>query len=250
MNKLFDLDNPMWSFFSKLVDAFWLSILWTITSIPIVTIGTSTSAMYYVFLKLHDDKLVHVTREYFKAFKADFVKATKVWIPLLLLMIIGMCDVYITYYYGGQFGKISQALFICMLLFLIIFSIYVFPLIGRFENTIKQTVKNAMLMPIKHFGFTLFIIFIVFSVVMLAVVFPPITLFLPGVMGFAISLPMYRIFDKYTPKEVAGTREIEASETNSGKNTDSNITKNVKVEKRYYPYGKQNKKNKTDKKQF
>lgn len=247
MGKIFDLDNPVWSLFSKLVDAFVLSILWTLTSLPIVTIGASTSAMYYVLLKLHDDKFVKPVREYFKAFKEDFKKATIVWIPLLLLIFIGVCDVYITHYYGGEFGKIVQAVFICMLLFLVIFAIYVFPLIGRFENTIKQTVKNAMLMPIKHFGFTLFILFITVSVVMFAVVFPPITLFLPGVMAFAISIPMHRVFAKYTPDEGGEIEKKYTGETEQSKRQ-SNAVSNK--EKHYYPYSKNNKKNKNNKKQF
>ena len=37
-----------------------LNILWIVTSLPIVTIGASTTAMYYTALKLHKDDDVTV----------------------------------------------------------------------------------------------------------------------------------------------------------------------------------------------
>ena len=52
MAKLFDYNNPVWRFMGKLADLFFLTIVWAICSIPIVTIGATTSALYYVVLKM------------------------------------------------------------------------------------------------------------------------------------------------------------------------------------------------------
>ena len=93
----------------------------------------------------------------------------------------------------------------------------------------------------------LFILFITVSVVMFAVVFPPITLFLPGVMAFAISIPMHRVFAKYTPDEGGEIEKKYTGETEQSKRQ-SNAVSNK--EKHYYPYSKNNKKNKNNKKQF
>ena len=43
---LFNYDNPVWRFIGKLGDLIILNVLWLITSIPIVTIGASTTALY------------------------------------------------------------------------------------------------------------------------------------------------------------------------------------------------------------
>ena len=52
---LFNYDNPVWRFIGKLGDLILLNILWIICSIPVFTIGASTTAVYYVTLKLARD---------------------------------------------------------------------------------------------------------------------------------------------------------------------------------------------------
>ncbi|MBQ1193791.1 MAG: DUF624 domain-containing protein [Lachnospiraceae bacterium] len=225
MDRIFNLDGPVWGFFSKLGSAFLLSILWTVTSLPVITIGASNAAIYYVMLKIFDEKDVKVVREYFKAFKENFKRATLIWIPLLLIILVGLVDVYICMLIGGYLGFVGAILFLCAEIVLVLFMIYVFPLVGRFENTLKQTVKNGLLMPIKHYFVTLWIMLVIAGVVALGFVFPPVTLFLPGVMAFAISWPLYYVFQKYTPEE---TDPIEAKVANKKDNTNSyNVKSNL-----------------------
>ena len=66
---------------------------------------------------------------------------------------------------------------------------------------------------------------VIAGVVALGFVFPPVTLFLPGVMAFAISWPLYYVFQKYTPEE---TDPIEAKVANKKDNTNSyNVKSNL-----------------------
>ena len=66
MAKIFDLDNPVWRFMGKVFDMMVLTVLWVVTSLPVVTIGASTTALYYVGMKLaRDDEgyilsLIHI----------------------------------------------------------------------------------------------------------------------------------------------------------------------------------------------
>ena len=48
----FNYDNPIWRFIGRLGDMVVLNILWIICSIPIITIGASTTALYYCTLKI------------------------------------------------------------------------------------------------------------------------------------------------------------------------------------------------------
>ena len=43
----FNLDNPVFTALGKVVDCAWLSILWLLCCLPVVTIGVSSTAMYY-----------------------------------------------------------------------------------------------------------------------------------------------------------------------------------------------------------
>lgn len=52
MNQILSPDNKIFQFVNKLVLSSWLTILWFFCSIPIVTIGAATTALYNVSLKL------------------------------------------------------------------------------------------------------------------------------------------------------------------------------------------------------
>lgn len=43
MGKMFDMDNPVWRFMGKVTDMFFLTCLWLLFSLPVVTTGASTS---------------------------------------------------------------------------------------------------------------------------------------------------------------------------------------------------------------
>ena len=71
MNSIFSFDNPVWNFIGKLVDMLMLTVLWALCSLPVVTIGASTSALYYVMLKLAEDKEGSMFWSFFRAFKEN-----------------------------------------------------------------------------------------------------------------------------------------------------------------------------------
>src|SRR5699024_12157957 len=50
----------------------YLNLLWLICSIPIFTIGASTSALYSVTLKIARNEDVIIHRQFFKAFRENF----------------------------------------------------------------------------------------------------------------------------------------------------------------------------------
>ena len=48
MNRLFNIDNPVMQFLSKMFDLIVLNLIFILSCIPIITIGASISALYYV----------------------------------------------------------------------------------------------------------------------------------------------------------------------------------------------------------
>lgn len=81
----FNYDNPVWRFIGKLGDLILLNILWIVCSIPVFTIGASTTAVYYVTLKLARDEGDSTIRSFFHSFKSNFRQATAIWLILLAL---------------------------------------------------------------------------------------------------------------------------------------------------------------------
>lgn len=198
--KFFDLDNIVWDFFAKLCNAFIVGVLWILTSLPVVTAGASTTAMYDVLLRTQEDRNTSVFKQYFKSFKLNFKRSTAVWLPLFLVTVVDLFDFYFFSHFKGMAGYAGMVMSVMAGILIILFTIYIFPLIAKFENTFKQTIKNAFLMPIKHFWCSLWALAYAVLVIVLAVNFPPLIIFLPGVTAFAISFPIYYVFSKYIPK--------------------------------------------------
>ena len=64
---------------SNTVDAIWINLLMIITSIPLITIGAALTAGHDAARRVAIAE-GHVTANYFKAFRANFLKATGLWI--------------------------------------------------------------------------------------------------------------------------------------------------------------------------
>lgn len=78
-------DKPWFSVLTKLTYSAYLNILWLISSLPIFTIGASTTALFYCTLKMAEDRDEGLTRMFFRAFRSNFKPATKLWLILLAL---------------------------------------------------------------------------------------------------------------------------------------------------------------------
>lgn len=200
MNGFFDLDNPAWRFIGKMVDACFLSVIYIICCIPIFTIGASTTALYYTFLKLSKDEEGYVVKCFFKSFKQNFKQSTVVWIILFLIGIILVVDIFYFKFIPTIQGVFMYYLFWSIFLFFCVITLYIFPLIAKFENTTKNMFKFAFVMSIKHLGWT--VLMVVLNVVLAfgALRVPPLLMFMPGVLAFFNSYIFNHIFNIYIKK--------------------------------------------------
>ena len=177
---LFNYDNPVWRFIGKLGDLILLNILWIICSIPIFTIGASTTAVYYVTLKLVRDEDGSTIKSFFHSFKTNFKQATVIWLILLVAGALLGFDFW--FFLSGQMvvkgtaRMVLSAVFGGMLLLYLFIATYVFPLQSRFYNTVKRTLFNAFFMSIRHLFHTIGMLAINAVLVILPLTLAPIML--------------------------------------------------------------------------
>lgn len=69
---IFHFDGKLYRFLVKFWNIIWIGILWIIFSIPVFTIGASSSAAYYAMMKAVRKGLERPTHEFFKSFKENF----------------------------------------------------------------------------------------------------------------------------------------------------------------------------------
>lgn len=210
---LFNYDNPVWRFIGKLGDLILLNILWLICSIPIFTIGASTTAVYYVTLKLVRDEDDSTIKSFFRSFKNNFKQATAIWLILLAAGIVLGFDFW--FFVSGQMAIGGAAKVVLtagsgglLLIYLFILT-YVFPLQSRFYNPVKRTLFNAFFMSVRHLLQTVGIIAIDLGIVAgtyFGFFYMPqiaMLLFLFGLplLAFVNSYFFTAIFKRYMPKD-------------------------------------------------
>ena len=74
--KFFDYDSSVMLFMRRIGDFMLLNVLWIICSLPIVTIGVSTSAYYYCMLKIVRDTDSGIVGMFFHSFKDNLKQGT------------------------------------------------------------------------------------------------------------------------------------------------------------------------------
>jgi len=94
--KFLSYDSRFSQILIKLSYTCWLNLLWIICSLPVFTIGASTTALYTVTLKMADDNESEITKTFFRAFRDNFPQATRIWLILLVIGVVLGGDGYIT----------------------------------------------------------------------------------------------------------------------------------------------------------
>ncbi len=163
--KIFNFDGPFSRVMGRIFDLVLLHLLWVVTSLPIVTIGASTTALFTVTLKMTRNEESYIVKSYFKAFRENFKQATQLWLVVAfagayLLFMMRICmkvDLPVMKLAGLLNGALLVMFFLGVL--------YVFPIQAKFENSLVHTLKNSWLCSLQ---------FLPYSIGMAAVVVVPI----------------------------------------------------------------------------
>ncbi len=190
MNRLFDIDGPVMGFLTKIVYSVYLNILWLLCCLPIVTAGASTTALYYVTLKMAKNEEGNVTRSFFRSFKENFRQATVIWLILLALGVILGLDGYVFYHmrFHNAVWTIGTAVFTVAVAAYLIVLMYIFPLLARFENTTRAMFRNAIMIGMRFLLCTALMAAIHFAMgVVIVRIFTPAVIFGEGLCALLCS---------------------------------------------------------------
>ena len=206
MDNLFEYDNKFFEVLGKITDIIILNLLCIISCLPIITIGASVTATYFVALQMVRNEETYIIREFIKGFKENFIFSTKVWSIILIIGLVLSFDFYISRLILNEYMRITLQFILTIVSIIFIFLLtYVFPIISKFENTIKNTMINSILISIQHLPKTIFMVFINLSPIILTLILSNYwghILFFYTVMGFASityinSIFFNKIFEKY-----------------------------------------------------
>ena len=190
MTDLFNVDGPVLQFVNKIVYSVYLNILWFLCCIPVITVGASTTALFYVTLKISKNEEGNITKAFFRSFRQNFRQGTLIWLILLAAGIILGVDGYVLYHmrFENLFWTLCTAVFCVAAIAYAIVLMYIFPLLARFDNTVGAMFKNAMFIGIR-FLFCTALMAVIYFVMLLVVVrfFTPAVIFGEGLCALLCS---------------------------------------------------------------
>ena len=203
MSNFFNMDNPFFTTLGKLCDLLFISVVWVLLCIPVVTIGPANTALYYAIVKVVRRERGYLFREFFKSFKLNFKRAAVLGVILTIMFVVLGFDLvwaYANLGSSGSTGSILFGVFIAITFLLVCFSTYVFPILSRFDMTVKQLVKAGAFMSIRHLPSTLAMV-IVTAAGIVGTLFIPLLIFIaPALVVLINSFLMERILKKYMPQ--------------------------------------------------
>lgn len=203
MSGFFNADNNLWSAVNSAVDAILLNIMWLFTCIPIFTIGAATTAFYYTTHKVIRNQRSGIWKEYWTAFKGNFKQATKTWLIFLAIFAVFYFDISICIEYlkAGEKIGIMAYFFYGLLAVVLIWFMYVFAYMARFEDTIKTTLKNAAIMAFTNPVYSLIVLVLVAVTLYVCWVMMLFSWFIPAIAMVFINLVLEKVFRKYMTEE-------------------------------------------------
>lgn len=192
MRHFFDYDGSMNKILIKLMYVVAANLLFVICCIPIVTIGTSASAMFKVLQSYHDGEECPIIRTFLETLKENLKETVIVWVGLIFIALTLGVNYYLIYHMSGIGIGLIRVFLNLILMAWFSFQIYIFPTIVYFENSFWGHIEFAFRLAVAHLPKTILMLAI-------QIAFPLLLLWLAQYSAGAIllllccgfSLPMY-----------------------------------------------------------
>lgn len=198
----FAYDGPLQTFLSNLIDVFLVTLFWIVFSIPVVTAGAASAAMYDTIRRVLDEERGYLWRTFFNSFKSNFRVATPAWLIHLLIFAVMFIDqliISLGLKQGGAFPVLYYLNMIFMLM-VIVWEEYTYAYISRFEDRSMHSLKNGILLMLGNFGWSLLLMLVLVGAYVLVMrVSPAFLVILPAIVCWINVKIIERVFKKLIP---------------------------------------------------
>ncbi|MCM1125551.1 MAG: YesL family protein [Lachnospiraceae bacterium] len=208
-NFMFRSDNLFSRFMNVLFDIILIDVLWIVCSLPLVTAGAAFTGAYYAMAKSVRYKTGYTAGEFFHSFRNNFKQS----LPMSAVFWLASAALGIDIWYvWNNDSRQNSAIFMILVFILFLMmgvSVYVCPLLSRFEKRNLELIKLAALVMFKYLPVTVVILVLFLVMGVLIYLMPWAVLVLPGVYLYALTFPMEKILRKLMPDVEEGSEEAE-----------------------------------------
>ena len=134
-------------FMTAFGNVFALNICFIIASLGVITIGAALTALFSMCMKLQENNTdAQIIKEYFGEFKKNFKKATLEWLIVIGILGVMFGEYLLVVTQPGTLATFYTIVLIAELVALALVMAFLFPLTARYDNTVVNTFKNAILL--------------------------------------------------------------------------------------------------------
>lgn len=204
MKKLFDADGKLLTLVGIVGDHFLLSLLWLVSSLPVITLGAASAALCQLSFRIQEGQEGRLIRDFLSALKQHFKTATKLWLAILAIGLVFVLDVYFYLQLASQYGAFASVVLGMIGLFALVFALFlvwVYPYMTRYDGSFSKTMKMSFLLSIMNLGWTVLMLVLDGAVVLLSLFASFLVPFVPGLITL-INIFFIRItLRKYAKEE-------------------------------------------------
>ena len=154
MGQLFSTDGIIYRFLNKTGNIILATILWLAGCIPVVTIGASTAAFYYVMVKSVRKDVGYVHSEFWRGYKMNFKKGVAATVLLLALGTVLGLEMRMVLENNVEVSRIWYSLSGLLILLMVLVTLYLFPVMSRFDMKLSKLCTLAFVISIRYWYIT------------------------------------------------------------------------------------------------
>ncbi|MGV3491399.1 MAG: YesL family protein [Devosia sp.] len=152
MNSLFSQDSPLMRGLGAVADVMLLNLLFIATSLPVITLGASLTALNFTAMRIATGECNSVSGDYFRSFRRNFRQGTIV--ALVLAAVVAVLAAWYVVVTNLAFGNLAELILLAVW-YVLVFNVaaaalFVFPYLASFEGSTRQVLRNARLLSWKH----------------------------------------------------------------------------------------------------
>ncbi len=213
MDSLFSADSILMRGLTRIADVMILNFLFILTSLPVLTLGASLTALNFTAMRIGTGACNSVTADYFRSFRKNLRQATG-----LALVLAALAAVLAAWYTVLDTAALDAGVRLALLAlwYILAFSLattalFAFPYLAKFEGRIRDVLRNALLLSFRHLPTALAALAIIILSLGVALFYPQtagygLLWLLIGFAGIAVAngFLFTRIFNKYAAASPAG----------------------------------------------
>lgn len=181
-----------------IIDIVFTGMLWCLFSLPVVTVGAASTAVYYAAVKCIRHERGRLWPVFWQGFRSNFRPATKLWLLYVAALAVGAANVLAARQWSGEGFSPLIALAGVIFLPVALLLPWSFAYVSRFDNSLAGALKFLAWLVMRNPGKSLLLTAELLGTLAIVWLLPQIAPLLPGAVALMMSLTIEPVFRPHT----------------------------------------------------